>query len=241
MPALIIIGCIILLFIGIGAIRATVHIDYKDDFALAVSVLGIKFKILPKKEKKVNIKKYSAKRFRKMLEKDERNKRKKLEKKLKKSKEKEDKRAKKKLEKAEKKKYEREHPEEVREKKEKRPLGEIISLVREALSTLLARFGRHFRIKVARLNITVATGDAATTAMLYGVAAQGVSYILEALDRMTNVDYTKNSEVNVNVDYLSESTTVDISLAFSLRVWHIFDMLLRVLFSAIKNLFKSKK
>lgn len=239
MTALTVIGIILLVFVGIGAIRATVYIEYRDEVALSVSVLGIRIRILPKKEKKVNIKKFSAKRFRKMLKQKELAEKKKLEKKKKKEEQKKAKKLAKKQAKEEEKKKAKEFPPE--HKKKKRSLSENISLVCDILKIFFSRFAKHFRIKVARLNITVATGDAATTAVLYGVAVQGVEYILALLDKATNVKYKKDAEVNVAVDYLSESTSVDISIAFALRVWHLFDILFRVAFSAVKNLVGSKK
>lgn len=241
MTALIVIGIILLVIFGIGAIRATVYIDYADDISLYVRVLGIKIGILPKKEKKVNINKYSAKKFRKMLKKKEEAEKKKLEKKKKKDELKKQKKLEKKQKKDAEKQYRKDHPDEPKKDHKKLPLGQIFPLVGDVLSTLFSRFGRHFRIKVARLNITVATGDAATTAVLYGVAVQGVEYILALLDKMTNVKYRRDAEVNVNVDYLSDATAVDIALAFSLRVWHVFDLLFRVAFAAVKNLLKPKK
>ncbi len=238
MTALIVIGIILLVFFGIGAIRATVYLDYKDDIALSVSVLGIRIGILPKKERKVDINKYSAKKFRKMLAKKQAAE----EKKLAKKKKKDELKAKKKLEKKQKKdaekQYAKEHPDEPKKEKKKLSLGQIFSLVGGVLTKLFTRFGRHFRIKVARLNITVATGDAASTAVLYGVAVQGVEYILALLDKMTNISCRKDAEVNVNVDYLSDDVAVNIALAFSLRVWHLFDILFHVAFAALKNLFK---
>ena len=242
MTAIIVIGCILLLLFGICAIRATVFIDYKDEFSLAVSLLGIKIGILPKKEKKVNIKKYSAKHYRKLQRKRELDEEKKRQKKLIKAEKSKEKKLKKQQE-AEKKKAKKKksaNGDETERKKKMLPLGDILTLVSDTLSILFARFCRHFRIKVARLNITVASEDAAKTAILYGVASQGVAYILEILDRTTNLDYQKDAEVNVLVDYLAEAPTVDISISFSLRVWHLFDMLLRAAFSAIKNLVKSK-
>ena len=238
MTALIVIGIILLIFIGIGAIRATVYIDYRDEVALSVSVLGIKLGILPKKEKTVNIKKYSAKKFRKMLKKKQLDEEKKLAKKKKKDEQKSAKKLAKKQAQEEKKKREKEPP--LEHPKKKRSLGENLSLVGDILATFFSRFGHHFRIKTARLNITVATDDAAKTAILYGVAVQGVEYILALLDKLTNVDYKKNSEVNVGVDYLSETMSVDVSIAFAIRVWHLFDIIFRVAFRAIKNLVKSK-
>ena len=214
MIALIIIGAILLLIFGICAIRATVTLEYRDELTLAVSVLGIKIGILPKKEKKVDIKKYSAKRFRKLLEKRERD---------------EEKKRRKKLQKAEK-----DAPAE--HKKKSRSVGEIFTLVSDVLSVFFSRFAKHFRVKLARLNVTVASEDAAKTAILYGVAAQGVAYTLEILDRTTNLEYKKDSEVNVFVDYLGDTPSFDISIAFSMRVWHLLDILFRSALAALRNL-----
>ena len=228
MIALIIIGAILLLIFGICAIRATVTLEYRDELTLAVSVLGIKIGILPKKEKKVDVKKYSAKRFRKLLEKRERDEEKKRRKKLLK-KEKKKSKTQKKLQKAEK-----DAPAEPKQKS--RSVGEIFTLVSDVLSVFFSRFAKHFRVKLARLNVTVASEDAAKTAILYGVAAQGVAYILEILDRTTNLEYKKDSEVNVFVDYLGDTPSFDISIAFSMRVWHLLDILFRSALAALRNL-----
>ncbi len=93
---------------------------------------------------------------------------------------------------------------------------------------------------MVRLNLTVASEDAATTAIMYGAALMGVQGILEILDRVTNVDYKKNAEVNVFVDYLSEKPKVDISLSFGLRVWHLFDILFAVARKFLSHLIKRK-
>ena len=159
---------------------------------------------------------------------------------LKKIKKDEQKKAKK-LKKAEEKKKQKELLENGGHKQEKRSLSENLTLVRDIVSIFFSRFGKHFRIKVARINLTVATEDAASTAILYGVAVQSVEYILALLDRVTNIDYKENAEVNVNVDYLSETPSADIAISFSLRVWHLFDILFKVAFGAVKNLFGSKK
>ncbi len=236
MTALIVIGIILLVFVAIGSIRATVYLQYRDDVKLSVSVAGIRIGILPKKEKKVNINKYSAKRFRKMLEKKQLQEEAKQ---LKKKRKDEQKKAKK-LARAEEKKKQNELEALGGKKKEKLSLPEVIGLVTDIILVFFSRFGRHFRINVAKLNITVATDDAATTAVLYGVAVQGVEYILALLDKAVNVDYKENAEINVNVDYLSESSSADLDISFSLRVWHLFDIIFRVAFRAIKKLFSSK-
>lgn len=238
---LIVIGIIALIIAGIMAIRATVYIDYRDEVRLTVSVAGLKIKILPKKEPApVNIDDYSPKKFKKMLAK----KKKKEEKLALKKKKKDEKKQAKKLAKKEAKKKAKEQEKLDRKagkpKKEKRSLVENISLVTHIVGIFFRRFAKHFRIKVARLNIIIATGDAATTAITYGVAVQGVEYILALLDKVTNVKYKKDAEVYVGVDYLTDKTQVDVSLAFSLRVWHLFDILFRVAFGAVAKLVKQK-
>ncbi|MBQ2999095.1 MAG: hypothetical protein IJD64_01400 [Clostridia bacterium] len=52
MTALIIIGCILLFFVFLLSLKATITIAYTDEVTLSVRVLFLKIKILPKKEKK---------------------------------------------------------------------------------------------------------------------------------------------------------------------------------------------
>ena len=81
----------------------------------------------------------------------------------------------------------------------------------------------------------MATGDAASTAILYGVVIQSVAYIIEILNSTTNLKGLKRADIAVNADYLSESTSVDMKFVFSLRVWHIFSILFGVIGKAIKK------
>ena len=117
---------------------------------------------------------------------------------------------------------------------------ENIILIKDLVAIFFSRFGKHFRIKLVRLNLTVAADDAATAAIMYGAALMGVQGILEILDRVTNLEYKKDSEVNVYIDYLSDTPTADISLSFGLRVWHLFDILLAVARRFISHLIKKK-
>jgi len=65
MPALIIIGCIILFFVFLFTVHAYITIEMTDDVALTVRVLGIPIRILPKKPKTYNTKNYTLKKIRK--------------------------------------------------------------------------------------------------------------------------------------------------------------------------------
>ena len=252
MTALYIIGGIILLFVGIGLLRATVTIEYKEDLALSVKVLFFNIKILPKKKKKpLDYKKFSAKKLRKLLKKqEEKEKKKALKKAEKKAKKEQKKVAKKKAaadRRAAEKKLKRRDPaayyrQKEAEKAKKLSISDILALIKAVLGTLVSRFRKHFRIKITRIRINVATGDAAKTAVMYGAISGGVAAILEILDRAMNVSYAKpeDYDVDVTADFLGEKITADLKIAFSIKVWHVFDILFRTAFSALSTFVKNK-
>ena len=62
MTALIIIGCILLFFIFILSLRATLIIAYNGEVTLSLKVLFVKIKLFPKGEKKSGPHKMSAKK-----------------------------------------------------------------------------------------------------------------------------------------------------------------------------------
>lgn len=65
MPALITLCCIVLFFVILFTVRINVRVAMKDDMTLALRVLGIPIKILPKKEKTYNPKDYTLGKIRK--------------------------------------------------------------------------------------------------------------------------------------------------------------------------------
>ena len=65
MPALIVIGCIILFFVVLFTVHINVRIAMSDDMTLTLKVFGIPIKILPKKPKTYNPKDYTLKKIRK--------------------------------------------------------------------------------------------------------------------------------------------------------------------------------
>ncbi|MBR3964348.1 MAG: DUF2953 domain-containing protein [Clostridia bacterium] len=211
MTALYIIGGIILFIVAIMMIRGEVVISYSDTLSVTVRVLGIPIRILPRKKKKIKISDYSPKKRAKILEKRKRDK------------------AKADAKAAEK---------EARAKGQstKRPLGETISLIKDIVSTAVKRFSKHLRVRVARLHVYVATGDAATTAILYGAISQTVAYIAALLDSTGTLRSPAKADVDIHADYLSEKTTADVEIGFSLRVWQIFDVLLRTLFAYVRHM-----
>ncbi|MBQ9735459.1 MAG: DUF2953 domain-containing protein [Clostridia bacterium] len=90
-----------------------------------------------------------------------------------------------------------------------------------------------FRIRVCRLNAVVATTDAASTAILYGVVCQSVSYLLEALHRMTGKS-VKGDEVTVVADFLGEKTSLSLDILLSTNLLRVLCLALRAATSFLK-------
>ena len=212
--------CILLFFVFLFSLKATVTVIYDGEVALLVRVLFIKIKILPSKEKK-RPRSMSAKKAAKLEAKL-----------LAKEKKKRAKKAQKKKEKAEKKEAVK-RGETKKKKMSPDEILDIIHLVTALLKKIVGNFWKHLRIKVARIRINIGTGDAATTAIVYGAATQAINAIFPLLDRTKQVKVPKSREVYVNADFTAEETEMDIKISFSLRVWHLF----HVLFSAIPPLF----
>ncbi len=244
MTALIVIGCILLFFWLIGMLRANVTLAYDGQVTVKIRVLFVSIPITPKKQKKPpNPNKYSPEKYRKMLEKAA----KKAEKKQQKS-----------DRKAEKKKKKNTDPDTTLvkvgasksgaakggKKKKKKSVSDILGLVGQvlgALQGLFKSFGKHLRIEAVRMKITVASEDAAKTALLYGAVCQSVAYLVEILSAITNFKAKHREKISVEADFLSEKSTADIHLVFRLRVWHVFAMLFAALFGFIRKKLQSSK
>lgn len=228
MTVLLIILAIIGFFISLFSIRPTVRIRVQEEISIVLNVLFFKIKLLPKKEKKPNLKSFKIKNFRRMRLKEE----KRLLRKAKKS----DKKEKKKANKAEK----------QAENEEKPSLKEnvqyVLELVKYVLLKAISKFGKHLRIQIRELDITVSGEDAAKTAITYGYVIQAVSYIKELADNSLNVSYPKNKNGNiaVRVDYLSGKTVIKLDISFGIRIWQAFSVLIAGLRGYVLDVGKKK-
>ena len=180
---------VILFFALLLSLKANVRLEFKDSLTLSISVLFIKINISPAKKKPINYKEYTYEKHQKRLRKKYQAYLKKLEKKRIKSEKKAQKKAERKAETAEQKKARKNAP--------KRSVADWIDIAVGVLAMFFNKFFRHLHIKVARLKVNVATGDAASTAIAYGAIVQSVAYLIEMLDRITNVDGLKKAEIEV--------------------------------------------
>jgi len=218
-------------------IKAKVILILHDDvMTLKLRICGIPITILPAKEKEIDIDYYSKEAMEKRrLAAIEKEKKKKL-KKEKKKQAKQQKASKQKA-KVDKLKKEGKYKEPEKKKKSETDLTLIdnINAGVSALGKFFYQFGKRLHVDVTRIVITVATGDAASTAIMYGAVVASVNALIRLLQKITNLDGMKNAVIDVRCDYLADKTKADIHVAMSLRVWHIFDFLIAALRAFLKK------
>ena len=226
MTGWIIFGCIVLFFVFLFTVHAYVTIDMAEEMALTVRVLGIPIRILPKKPKTYNLKKYTLKKIRKRDEKEAKKAAKKAASKKKKKAEKEQKKADKKAELAKLSKEERRALKE--KKKASRPaLTNLIPLVCRVLGLFFSRFFGKLRIKVARLHVRVGAADAMQAAVIYGVVNQSVQYLVEFLRKISHVDGLKKADILVEPDFLSDKVEFDFNITVRVSLGNVLGALLK--------------
>lgn len=188
---------------------------YRETVTLKLRILCFSFSLFPK-AKKVRLRRYTAKGIKKREARAARKAKKRRAHALKKA---------------------AKHKKQQKETKptKKHTLKENLVLVRALCAALIRKTHRHLHLSAARLHVRVATGDAATTAILYGAVSASLSYLLAALDRAVDLR-SKPHDVSVFADYLSEKSSADIKLVFSINAAGA----LALVFSAVLTLFKSK-
>ena len=213
MTALYIILGIFAFFFFFSHIPITVDIKTKDELTVKLKVLFFPITLTPKKKKPVKLSDYRIKKFRK--------KRRKEYKKYLYDKLMSEAREKKKAEQKEK--IKAEQPEENK-KSLKDKANDALDLIKYVAVRGIKRFGKHLRISVYHLRITVGGKEPDKTAITYGYVCQSVSYLSELFKSHLNMKYPRKTEnrIYVGVDFLSGKTDIDAHISFRIKVWHVF-------------------
>ena len=213
MIPLTVIICIIAVIAFLLSIKVTLKIRYTDKLAIYLKILFIKKRLYPKKEEKKRYPHSMSKRKAKKI-------RDSLKKKPKKAK-------KKKTKKKEEERY------------EKGDLLSIISIVISFVKSFIRLFAHSIRIKASRLKITVASEDAAQTALTYTAVTQSVNVLFPLLNGLKTVKkLPKGNDLTVDIDFLSDTPTIDADIELYIRVG---GMLKAVCGAAIKAFKKAVK
>jgi len=223
MTALIVLAVIAALIAALLLLRLRIRIKYREELELIVGASVFTFKIMPRKKKKVNLRRYSLKNIRKRELEAARPKKHKKEKKKKPKPEKtpEDSKAK---------------------KKPKMTLEEILELISVLLGIVggvFKKFGRYPVIDVRKLFIRAASDDPEKTAVTYGIIAQVLIYLREVFLNVKNFRLHNDTRVGVEADFMSSKMLFDIDIEITIRVWHILSIGLGAGFAFIKHMIKS--
>ena len=90
---------------------------------------------------------------------------------------------------------------------------------------------KHIKVERFDLNVTVASGDAATTAIEYG-AVCAVAYPIAAF--VLNYNKSLKENININCDYNNQNPQIEFCVVASLRLIHLL-VLLGILPTLLRN------
>jgi hypothetical protein len=235
MTAWIIVGCIVLFFVLLFTIPAYVTILFREDLALTVRVFGIPIRILPKKPKSYNLKKYTLKKIRKRDLKEEK-------KRLKKEAadaEKAKKKAVKKKQAAEEK-AKMTKAEKAAKKAERPKITELVPLIGRVTKLFFSRFFGKLHIRIMTLHIKVAADNAAATAIQYGIVHQSAALLLAGLKKICPVHDLKKADISITPDYTVSQSSVDVHMEFRMSLGNILGAVFKAAFAFLGGWFRIK-
>ncbi|MBQ4065710.1 MAG: hypothetical protein IJD10_06380 [Clostridia bacterium] len=218
MTALYILLGIAAFFTLLACLRLTLILKAEEELFLFVKVLFIKVRLHPRKDK-LRLRDYRIKAFRKRRKKEEKRY---LKNKIATKKADREKEAKKKEAEAS----------DAPKPSFRDNASYGIDVVKYVVLRALKTFGRHLRVDIRRLAVTVAEEDPAKTAVTFGYVCQGVAYLKEILERHLTLRYRKREGViAVHADYLSGQGRFEADISFHIRVWQV----VAIAFSALKG------
>lgn len=220
--ALIVIASILLFIALLLSVRVGVRIIYGEErgFVLRLTVLGIGIRtLIPKKtkKKKLRLSDYTPRAIALRAKKAEAE------------------RAEK--EAAKKAKKKKSAAEQKSKAEEKRTFSDKLALVRgitRMASALIGRFFGYLHTDIRRLSISVATGDAAKTALSYAAVTGCCNALLTLLDEKSTLRFHRGCDVGVYADFLAESSEADIDIALSLSLRQALSVALHGFISFIR-------
>lgn len=110
-----------------------------------------------------------------------------------------------------------------------------LSLVLKLIKRLIGRFGHHLRVDLSCLKLTVATSDAAATAVAYGAVCGVINTLIPILQDLKGVSLPDADRLEVRADFLSDELKADVKITLSLRLWQIADILIRAVFAYLEH------
>lgn len=204
--ALLILAIISFLLFLIANIWIRIIISYDDKFSLKLKILFLSFTIYPKKEKKIDPRKFTLKRFKKRRIKEEKKYLKKL---------KDNKSSKNEKKSEDTKKNVSTH------RSAKETASYAMTFLKDVVIRIVKKTAKYLRVDISEFRIIVSGEDAAKIAIEYGAVSQAVGYIIALLDSLKHTRYTKNAVVQISCDFVSGKSDVMALIGFRLKLWHL--------------------
>ncbi len=102
--------------------------------------------------------------------------------------------------------------------------------LRSLVAAILIRMPQTFSLKIRRLYVSVATGDPARTALLYGTVSSSLSFLLEWLDRhLFAIRPIRAGCITVKADFEGEETETSLDVTLSTTLLRLLSLGAKVL------------
>ncbi len=117
----------------------------------------------------------------------------------------------------------------------------ILEMVRNVLGSIFVKLFRYFRVRVKNFHITVASEDAATTAMLYGAICGYGDAIMAILEKALDFKIERGAKVGASCDYLSDEMKLDVEVDISISLGNVFRYIFGIIGSALGGALRGLK
>jgi hypothetical protein len=114
-------------------------------------------------------------------------------------------------------------------------------MVRDVLGALFVKLWRYFRVRIKNFHITVATPDAAQTALMYGAICGYGDAIMKILGKALDFKIEKGARIGADIDYLSEEMKIDAEIDISISVGGVFRYLFGIIGAALAGALRGLK
>ena len=198
------------------SIKITLKIRYTEKLEVYLKIFFVKIRLYPSKDKKKRYKHSMSKREARKIKESLKKKPKKVKKKKKEEKNK-------------------------KEEKESPDALSIASIILSFVKNFVGLFAKAIRVKASRIKITVACEEAAQTALTYAAVTQSINVLFPLLDDLKTVKkLPKGKELEINIDFLSETPTMDIDLELYVRVGRALGAVCGAAINAFKKAVKDQ-
>jgi hypothetical protein len=92
---------------------------------------------------------------------------------------------------------------------------------------LIKKFNRSLRVDIKRFTVTVANGDAAQTAIVYGAVSQAMADLIALIGQYYKIHYIRGARTGVKADFLGDRWSAELNIVFRIRLYHFITLALR--------------